>query len=166
MYESFLFLFLQLYSLFMNNVKYIVTFGIFLMLFASCGSRDNDILSTDVVTNPKTASGEEKSGLPVIEFEKEIHDFGKVIQGERVTYNFKFENTGKADLIISHVSSSCGCTIPKFPKVPIKPGEQKIMSVTFDSGGRKGKQNKTVTVVSNCQPNKTIVRIKAMVITP
>ena len=131
----------------------------------SCNNKRGN-LSTDVVTNPNTASGESATGLPIIDFEKEIHDFGKLIQGEKATCNFRFMNKGEKDLVISQVRSSCGCTVPKFPKEPIKPGEEGILKVTFDSAGRKGVQNKAITVVHNGQPNSTIVRVKAMVIEP
>ena len=80
--------------------------------------------------------------------------------------NFKFTNTGKSDLVISQVQTSCGCTTPKFPKKAIKPGEGDVIKVTFDSSNRKGIQNKVVTVVTNCQPNTVLLRIKAQVIAP
>lgn len=145
--------------------KYYLLGLLILVVVSACNNKPGN-LSTDVVKNPNTASGEVKDNLPVIEFEKEIHDFGKVIQGEKVSFGFKFKNTGKSDLIIAQVNTSCGCTVPKFPKEPIKPGEEKAIKVSFDSKGRKGIQNKTVTVVSNCQPSSTVVRIKAMVIAP
>ena len=146
--------------------KHIAFLGILVILLSACINRDDGSLSTDVVTNPNTASGKVKDNLPKIEFEKEIHDFGKVFRGEKVSYGFKFKNTGRGDLLISQVNSSCGCTVIKFPRVPIKPGEQKVLTVTFDSEGRKGIQNKPVTIVSNCQPNKNVIRIKALVIAP
>lgn len=149
----------------MKTGKHILIAWLFLVAFTACNNNSGN-LSTDVVKNPNTASGEVADNLPVIEFEKEIHDFGKVIQGERVSYGFKFKNTGKSDLVITQVKTSCGCTVPKFKKEPIKPGEERIITVTFNSSGRKGIQNKTITVLSNCQPSTTVVRIKAMVIAP
>lgn len=145
--------------------KYILLASLFLVIFSACNNNSGN-LSTDVVSNPNTANGEVKDNLPRIEFEKEIHDFDKVIQGERVSYGFKFKNMGKSDLVVSEVKTSCGCTTPKFPKEPIKPGEERVITVTFDSKGRKGIQNKSVTILSNCQPSTTVVRIKAMVIAP
>lgn len=151
----------------MTNAKLIVGFFIIvLVFFTSCGERGNQKLPGDVVSNPKSASGTEVNNLPVIEFVKDLHDFGKVIQGEKVSFGFRFKNTGKTDLVIAQVNSSCGCTVPGFPKTPIKPGQENVISVMFDSAGRKGVQNKTITVVSNCQPSNTVLRIKAMVIVP
>lgn len=121
----------------------------------------------DMVKNPKTAVGKvSDKGMPQMTFTEEEHDFGKVIQGEKVTFSFRFKNTGDGNLIIADVSSSCGCTVPKFTKEPISPGDDGTIQVTFDSNNRKGFQNKTVTVVSNTQPNTKVLRIKAMVILP
>jgi hypothetical protein len=145
------------------RIKYILVVGLIIFLVAGCNNSDRN-LSTDVVTNPNSASGEVSDELPVIEFEKEVHDFGKVIQGEKVTYSFNFKNTGKSDLIIAQVKASCGCTAPSYPKEPIKPGEEGVLKVTFDSKGRKGIQNKSITVLSNCQPSRNVIRIKAKVI--
>ena len=140
--------------------------GILLILLSACGNERKGNLSTDVVTNPHSASGDQENNLPVIEFEKEIHDFGKLIAGEKAVFTFKFKNTGNSDLVISQVKSSCGCTVPRYPKEAIEPGEGGTIKVTFDSSGRKGLQNKGITIVSNCQPNSTIIRIKAQVISP
>src|SRR5882724_10119373 len=60
---------------------------------------------------------------PVMKFEKETHDFGKIKAGDKVTYEFKFTNTGKSPLIISDARASCGCTTPVWPHTPIKPGD-------------------------------------------
>lgn len=144
---------------------YIRLSWLLLVIISACNNTPEN-LSTDVVNNPNTANGDVKNNLPVITFDKEVYDFGKVIQGEKVSYGFKFTNTGKTDLVISQVKTSCGCTAPKFSKDPIKPGEERVITVTFDSNGRKGIQNKTITVLSNCQPSTSVVRIKAMVIAP
>ena len=120
-----------------------------------------------MVKNPKSATKNESSEkMPAISFEKETHDFGRLIMGEKVSYSFKFRNTGSADLIISDVSTSCGCTVPTYTKKPVKPGEQGILTVTFDSNNRKGFQNKTITVITNTQPNTKVLSIKAMVAEP
>jgi len=139
-----------------------------LLALPSCRNRaDNGDLPADVVSNPNTASGKpDMSALPVISFEKDFHDFGKLRSGEKVTYSFKFRNTGKNLLVISSVTSSCGCTISDYPRQPIKPGESNTIDVSFDSEGRQGLQNKTVTVFSNTQPATSQLRIKAIVVRP
>ena len=138
-----------------------------LLLSCSSNSGSDDKLPSSIVNNPSTASGDESaSGIPVIKFIADEHDFGKVIQGEKVTFAFKFENSGTADLIVTDVSTSCGCTATSFTSEPLKPGSSGVIKVTFDSSNRKGFQNKTVTVISNTQPNSKVLKIKAMVVVP
>ncbi len=136
------------------------------LIMASCNNETGNV-STDVVHNPITASGDGDMGdLPVFEFRETLHDFGTIIEGEKVTYSFKFRNAGKMDLVITTVSASCGCTATSYPKDPIPPGGEDVISVTFDSRRRRGFQNKTVTVAANTQPNNTVLRIKAKIISP
>jgi len=139
----------------------ITLFGMF-----SCNNQSGNI-STDLVNNTKSAKGTQENGdLPVFTFEDTEHDFGKIIQGEKVTYSFKFTNTGGSALLISKVSSSCGCTVSKYPKTPVKPGDSDFIVATFDSNRKKGYQNKTITILANTQPNKTTLRVKTQVILP
>jgi hypothetical protein len=82
-------------------------------------------------------------------FAKSEHDFGKINEGDKVTYNFAFKNTGQADLLITGAKGSCGCTVPEFPKEPVKPGESGKIKVSFNSTGKPGQQHKTVTITAN-----------------
>jgi len=147
----------------------VLIIGLSAMFMTSCNLKqtDKELLPADIVKNPNSADGSiDADQMPVLQFETDFHDFGRVIQGEKVSFGFKFTNTGKSDLIISNVSSSCGCTVPDFPKTPIKSGESHKIDVKFDSEGRRGYQNKTVTISSNTQPSTQVIRIKAEVILP
>lgn len=128
----------------------------------SCETK-SDNLSTSLVNNPNSAEGINVSNVPAIEFEKTEHDFGKILQGEQVSYTFKFKNVGNAPLIISSIEKTCGCTTPNYSKEPIKPGENGKITVTYDSKGHKGFQNKRLVVKSNTNPSESIIRIKAQV---
>ncbi len=131
------------------------------------GQNGQETIPADLVNNPNSASGNKgKGSLPVIQFEETEHDFGRIIEGESVSYSFNFKNSGKSDLIIAEVSSSCGCTVPSYPKIPIRPGDSGVVKVAFSSNGRRGYQSKSVLVVSNTQPNTTEIRIKAQVVNP
>jgi hypothetical protein len=99
-----------------------------------------------------------------MEFEEYEYDFGRIQEGEKVTYMFKFTNTGKSNLVIATAVGSCGCTVPKFPKEPIKPGDSEFIKVEFDSKGRVGPNEKQVTISANTIPNITELKIKAEVI--
>lgn len=149
----------------MKNIFFIISI-IAVFGFTSCDN-PNKKISTDLVNNTKSASDNGKSSeLPSFSFEEIEHDFGKIIQGEKVTYAFKFTNTGGSALIISKVSTSCGCTVSKYPKTPVKPGKTDYIEVTFDSKRKKGFQNKSITIMANTQPNKTTLRVKTQVVLP
>jgi uncharacterized cupredoxin-like copper-binding protein len=103
--------------------------------------------------------------FPVIEFDKNNHDFGEIQEGEIAETEFRFTNVGKSDLIISDASGSCGCTVPDYPKnSPIKPGESGKIIVKFDSNNRPGMQRKAVTLITNTSKGKQILNIKSIVI--
>lgn len=96
-------------------------------------------------------------------FETETHDFGKIPQGTPVTYEFKFENVGTEPLIISKVESTCGCTVPEYTKTPIKPGEQGMISVTFNAA-QATPFSKMVTIRSNAKTPVKALYIKGTVV--
>ncbi len=93
-----------------------------------------------------------------IKFEKEMHDFGKIKQYSEATYHFKFTNTGKDPLIITDAKGSCDCTVPEWPKHPIKPGESATIKVKYDTK-KLGLFNKTVTITSNAR-NESVSELK------
>jgi hypothetical protein len=101
---------------------------------------------------------------PKIEFKEETINYGEVEKGKddgiRV---FEFTNTGDAPLIITNAKSSCGCTVPEWPKEPIAPGAKGSIRVKYDTN-RPGPINKSVTITSNAlnEPNK-VIRIKGEV---
>lgn len=148
-----------------TNLIHIICLICIATVLFSCGSGNSSDLPAGVVSNPNSAGAAyDKNALPILSFEKDFHDFGKLISGEQVTYSFKFKNTGKSLLIISNVGTSCGCTVSSFPKQPIKPGEGATIDVSFDSEGRHGLQSKTITVFSNTQPPNTTLRIQSQVV--
>jgi hypothetical protein len=98
-------------------------------------------------------------------FREYHHDFGRIVEGEKVGYIFIFENKGVGPLVISSASASCGCTVPKFDKKPVLPGETGTIEVIFDSSGRNGMQTKTITVISNATKPVVLLRISGDVTT-
>ena len=91
-----------------------------------------------------------------IEFEKVVHDYGEVPYNGNGECEFRFTNTGNEPLLVQKPKSSCGCTIPSWPKEPILPGETEVIKVTYRTN-RVGNINKTVTVTSNAISNPTVV---------
>lgn len=130
--------------------------------------KEEQRISTDVIDVPATASGTAVSvgSAPVIAFPESTHDFGKITQGEKVSYSFVFKNTGGSDLVISSAIGSCGCTVPTYPKGPVKAGEESKIDVVFDSEGKSGMVQKTVTVTTNCNPSSTVLNITATINVP
>ena len=142
--------------------------AVLVISLTSCVSdkKDSNGLSTNDVNNTASAEGGNKSNLPDIKFEEEEHDFGRITQGEKVSFAFKFKNTGNSNLIITSAAGSCGCTIPEWPKEPILPGKEGKVNVVFSSEGKSGIQEKTITIVTNCEPSTRIVKIKTEIIVP
>ena len=96
-------------------------------------------------------------------YSEEAHNFGNIKQDTENEHVFKFTNTGTEPLIISNARGSCGCTVPSWPKTPIKPGESAAIKVKYDSK-RIGPINKSVTITSNAsnEPN-SVIRIKGAI---
>ena len=100
-----------------------------------------------------------------IEFKELTHDFGTIQEGEKPIYKFEFTNTGDAPLIINSVNKSCGCTEPEFSKEPIAPGETGYITVGYNSVGRNGRFDKSLTVNSNAKDGSVRLRITGTVVT-
>jgi len=142
---------------------FLITFLLFILV--SCdNSADDKTINSDIVDNTQSANGNTNANLPEIKFNEEVFDFGKITQGERVSHSFYFKNIGSKNLVISAANGSCGCTIPEWPKQPIKVGAEGKIDVLFNSEGKSGLQEKTVTIVTNCEPATRIIKIKADVI--
>jgi hypothetical protein len=97
-----------------------------------------------------------------ITFKSDTVDYGEIEKGSDGVRVFEFTNTGDAPLIISKVSSSCGCTIPKKPDGPILPGAKGEIQVKYDTN-RVGPIRKAITVISNADVPTTILKIKGEV---
>ena len=138
-----------------------------LILLASCTNNEEQEITTDLVKSPLTAVKNAKEvAMPRIEVDTDIYDFIEITQGESVSAEFVLKNTGDAPLLIRSAKGSCGCTVPKWPKEPVLEGEKTIIRVTFNSVGKKGNQNKTVTLVTNAIPSTKVLTIKGNVIVP
>ena len=113
-----------------------------------------------------TAMAQEVRQGAVIEFEKDVHDYGEIAHKGNGTYSFVFSNTGSEPLMISNAKGSCGCTVPSWPKEPIAPGASAKIDVTYDTK-RVGGISKSVTITSNAvnTPVK-VIRIKGTVLAP
>lgn len=133
------------------------------LLVLSCSSSASKKVKQENVAQAE-ARAEAATNLPVLSFDKTEHDFGTINEGDVVETVFAFTNTGKSDLTILDARGSCGCTVPDYPKnTPIAPGDSGEIKVKFDSANKPGNQTKTVTLTTNTQRGREILRIKTMV---
>ncbi len=110
---------------------------------------------------------EQLENAPVATFTEKTFDFGEMAQGDKETHTFTLQNSGKSDLIIRNVRSSCGCTAVAPAKNVIPAGDSAPVKVTFNSRGKRGRQSKTITVITN-DPKRptTTLRISCNVVVP
>ena len=148
-------------------MKTFFTLILSVIVLASCSNSDDKKITTDLVNNPLTANeNTDAVAMPVIEVAQDFFDFGEMPQKESVSTEFILKNTGDAPLLIRSAKGSCGCTVPEWPKEPVAVGDEAIIAVTFNSGNKKGKQNKTVTLVTNAIPSTKVLTIKGTVLVP
>ncbi len=142
--------------------------AISIFTLVSCdGNSRTEQLSPDLVQNPATASSVKKEvKMAAIKFKIKEHDFGSIVQGETIKKVYEFTNTGEIDLIISAAKGSCGCTVPQWPKRPIKPGQSDKIEVVFNSSGKEGVLNKKVYITANTSPVTSVLVLKGEVIAP
>lgn len=121
--------------------------------------------ATEVTTQPQEAQKvvDPNQKFPEMTFSKKEHNFGTIKEGDKVETVFTFKNTGQTDLLISDAKGSCGCTVPVFPKEPIKPGKSGSLKVSFDSNGKPGSQQKSVNITCNTASGRDVLTIKAEV---
>ncbi|MDO9260372.1 MAG: DUF1573 domain-containing protein [Flavobacteriaceae bacterium] len=100
--------------------------------------------------------------IAVFEFETDVIDYGKILQNADGIRKFKFKNVGKSDLLITSISSSCGCTVPSYPKEAIKPGGSGEIEIAYNTAILGG-FSKMITVFSNASEPQKMLRLKGIV---
>lgn len=149
--------------------------GIFLLGISSCqkeasnSDRAVQEIQTEgkissIIRSPITADGTvDTVNVAKMDFQEFIYDFGEVTEGDIVEHTFKFENTGKVPLIISDAHSTCGCTVPDWPRSPIAPGDGGEIKVTFNTLNKPEIQEKPVIITANTYPSVVRVYLKGYV---
>lgn len=118
----------------------------------------------ELIRNPITADkNADTVNIAKADFPVVMHDFGDVKEGTVVSHTFKFSSVGKIPLIIKDATSTCGCTVPDFPKDPLSPGENAEIKVKFNTENKEGHQSKVITVFTNGYPSKYILTVNAHV---
>lgn len=114
--------------------------ALFFFACSSNGGKENDKSNVEKNDSGKFAQ---------IKFDTAVYNFGTIMQGEQVSYNFNFTNIGNSDLIIDKLETSCGCTVPEYDKKPVPAGKRGFVRVRFDSDGKSGNMYKTVKISTN-----------------
>lgn len=123
-------------------------------------------LSFLVIATSSMMAQAKDENKPEMTFEKTEHDFGSFKESDGpVTCVFKFTNTGKGMLVIHQAIATCGCTVPIYPKEPIKPGESGEIKITYNGKGRRaGEFEKNITIRANTKEQIHRLKVKGSMI--
>ena len=166
----------------MKNILYLFIIS---LLFASCNTdafsklksggnpadannpvTKNQNENTTNNTNSNLVANNTNGKYPVMTFDRKVHDFGNIIDGQAQETVFNYTNTGDAPLVISEIKSTCGCTVPQdWSRAPLLPGESSKFTVKFNGKGIN-KTSKTVTIKANTKSGTESVRISAFISKP
>ncbi|TXD50687.1 MULTISPECIES: DUF1573 domain-containing protein [unclassified Polaribacter] len=150
----------------MKKITILFAFLISSSLFISCGNGTGSATSKinkDNLESAKSRDVEIKNGAASISFESTEYDFGTVNEGDIVETTFKVTNSGTTDLVITDAKVTCGCTVPVWPKKPIKPGQTEDVQVKFNTNGKQNRQQKNITLITNTETGREILTLKGMV---
>lgn len=149
----------------MKKITILFAFILSSSLFISCGNTSNATtkINKDNLATAKSRDVAIKKGAALITVENKVYDFGTVNEGDIVETVFKVTNSGKTDLVITDAQVTCGCTVPVWPKKPIKPGETEDVHVKFNTNGKGNRQQKNITLITNTETGREILTLKGMV---
>lgn len=118
------------------------------VLLFSCDMKRKDKIADDNARQMELAA-KDTTTVFIIDT---AYNFGKVADGAKVEYNYRFVNNGTKPLVIDRATASCGCTVPEKPEAPVMPNDTGFIKVVFNSTGRVGPVEKNITVISNAKP--------------
>jgi hypothetical protein len=149
----------------MKKITILLALVVTASFFTACKDGGNATTKINKENLQKAASRdlEIKKGTASITLDKTVYDFGTVNEGDIVKTSFMVTNSGKTDLVITNAKATCGCTIPVWPKAPIKPGETGEVKVQFNTKGKPNRQQKSVTLTTNTESGREILTIKGLV---
>ncbi len=120
-------------------------------------------VNNDNLVKAKERDQKSSKEAAVIEFDKTVFDFGTAAEGTIVDVEFEVTNAGETDLVISKATPSCGCTVPEWPRKPIKPGATEKVVAKFNTSGKPGFANKSITLFTNSAKGREVLTIKGTV---
>jgi len=149
----------------MKITKFLVLVLITASFLTSCKDATNITakIKKENLVNANSRDLEIKKGAASISFDKKEYDFGTVNEGDIVETSYLVTNSGKTDLVITNAQASCGCTVPVWPKNPIKPGATGEVKVKFNTSGKPNRQQKTITLTTNTESGREVLTLKGSV---
>ena len=136
------------------------------VVFTACNTNTNAAskVKSENVTAAANRDASIAMGAPSIEIAKDVYDFGTVNEGDVVEHIFVVKNTGKTDLVITDAQTTCGCTVPQWPKdKPVKSGETTEIKVRFNTSGKPNTQSKSITLFTNTEKGREVLKLKGFV---
>lgn len=132
----------------MKNILFVM--GLALAVSACSGENDSErLISADGAATAASASRQ----LTQIQWIDSAKNMGRINEGQQLQISFRFKNSGEKPLVIQNVQPGCGCTVAEYPKEPIAPGAEGVITGAFDSQGREGLQHKEILVTANTEGN-------------
>ena len=145
------------------RIRYTFALLICFSFFVSCKKSTQVENKSEIEISQSKEDTDRVQSYSKFAFTKEIHTFGAISEGEIGICEFYFRNIGNTNLIIKSIESSCGCTVVKWKKKPIKVGEESKITVEFNSKGRYGKQYKVLTIFANTKRKVKELKITATI---
>jgi len=133
--------------------------NVFLTINDKRNYKNRIAVSANIVEDFNSWTEEQLKNAPKIVIPEKVFNFGEINQGEKVEHKFKVTNEGKSPLIFRKIKASCGCTAIKPQKMELAPGESTYITAIFNSAHKKGRQNKSITIISN-DPNSTTMMLR------
>ncbi|CAM1347373.1 DUF1573 domain-containing protein [Tenacibaculum insulae] len=148
----------------MKKIAVAIAFILSTGMLVSCGQGNaSSKVNKENVVNAEKRDSSISAGSASISFDKEEYNFGTVNEGEVVKTTFTVTNSGKTDLVITNAKASCGCTVPVWPKKPIAPGKTGEIQVSFNTNGKPNRQSKSITLTTNTEKGREVIKITGMV---
>jgi hypothetical protein len=150
----------------MKKITILFAFIISASTFISCADGNaaaTGKINKENLNKAKSRDIEIKKGTASISFDTNVYDFGTVNEGDIVETTFKVTNSGKTDLVITNAQVTCGCTVPVWPKGAIKPGQTEDVKVKFNTNGKRNRQQKNITLITNTESGREVLTLKGMV---
>ena len=148
----------------MKKITVAFAFLVATSFMISCGNGNASTkVNKDNLDTAKSRDAEIKKSVASMTLDKREYDFGTVNEGVVVETIFKVTNSGTTDLVITKATGSCGCTVPVWPKAPIKPGEMGEVGVKFNTSGKPNRQMKTVTLTANTESGREVLTLRGSV---